>query len=359
MEYSISYRKKNKGIQAVISYKGNDGKWHQKNKQGFKTQKESKPWINKTVKELEKSLLNKDKIIDATYDEIIFKEVFKLFMDHARLHRTQNTLETYEIAFRKFYKLHNSKVSKIKKIHIQSCIDEFIEQGLKTSSIKTYIKKIKQVFLFYKDNYDNSYKLPTDKIMYPADTTSDKKALSLNEVETLLLDFKENHPQYYPFVLLCVTCGLRRGEALGVTYSDIHKKDGVVVINKQWKKLKDGSWGFGETKNRKHREVPISSKIIKELEFIKKNTEVIDINNRITTHSGVFISQYVNKYLKPYGITIHELRHTYITNLVASGVDFRTVADLVGDTVRMIYDTYSHVNNDMLKKATKIIENIF
>ncbi len=359
MEYSVGYRKKNKGIQAVISYKGNDGKWHQKNKQGFKTQKESKPWINKALKEIEKSLLNEDKIIDATYDEILFKEVFKLFIDHARLHRTQNTLESYDIAFRKFFKLHNLKVSKIRKIHIQNCIDEFIEQGLKTSSIKTYVKKIKQVFLFYQDNYDNSYKLPTDNITYPAANATDKKALSLNEVDSLLLDFKKNHFQYYPFVLLCATCGLRRGEALGVTYSDINKKDGIVIVNKQWKKLKDGSWGFGDTKNGKHREVPISSKIIKEIEFVKKNTPVLDINNRITTHSGMFISQSVNKYLKPYGITIHELRHTYITNLIASGVDFRTVADLVGDTVRMIYDTYSHVNSDMLKKATKIIENIF
>lgn len=359
MEYNVTFRKKDKGIQTIISYKDNSGHWKQKSKQGFKTQKESKPWINKTLKEIEKKYLDKSKIIDAAYDEILLKDVFTLFMDHAKLHRTQNTLETYEIAFRKFYKLHDLKVSKIKKIHIQKCIDEFIEQDLKPSSIKTYVKKIKQVLLFYQDNYDNSYELPTNQIMYPATTKSNKKALSLDEVNDLLLDFKENHFQYYPFILLCVTCGLRRGEALGVTYKDINKKDGVILVNKQWKKLKDGSWGFGETKNRKHREVPISSNILKEIEFVKNNTSVVDINNRITTHSGMFISQSVNKYLKPYGITIHELRHTYITNLIASGVDFRTVADLVGDTVRMIYDTYSHVNNDMLKKATKIIENIF
>lgn len=359
MDYNVTFRKKNKGIQAIISYKDNSGKWFQKSKQGFKTQKEAKPWINKTVKEIEHLLLNSDKVINNSYDEILLKDVFTFFINHSKLHRTQNTLETYEIAFRKFHKLHNLKVFNIKKIHIQDCVDEFIMHGLKSSSIKTYIKKIKQVFLYYKDNYYNSYVIPTTNIKYPATTKPDKKALNLYEVESLLLDFKKNHFQYYPFVLLCVKCGLRRGEALGITYKDINKKNGVLVVNKQWKKLKDGSWGFGDTKNRKHREVPISSKLISELESFKKLSPTIDINNRIVTHSGMFISQTINPWLKHYGISIHELRHTYITNLVAKDVDFVTIADLVGDSVRMIYDTYSHVNDDMRKKAIEVIEENF
>lgn len=35
MDYNITYRQKDKGIQCIISYKDNNGKW----KQGFKTQK--------------------------------------------------------------------------------------------------------------------------------------------------------------------------------------------------------------------------------------------------------------------------------------------------------------------------------
>ncbi|WP_326498383.1 hypothetical protein [Clostridium brassicae] len=45
--------------------------------------------------------------------------------------------------------------------------------------------------------------------------------------------------------------------------------------------------------------------------------------------------------------------------LIASGLDFKTVAKLLGHDIQQTMKTYSHVNDDMMKKATNIIENIF
>ena len=58
-----------------------------------------------------------------------------------------------------------------------------------------------------------------------------------------------------------------------------------------------------------------------------------------------------------YDISIHELRHTYTTNLIANGIDFKTAAMLIGDTVDMVMKVYSHVNKDMMNKARDIINN--
>ncbi|RHW62664.1 site-specific integrase, partial [Clostridium botulinum] len=60
-----------------------------------------------------------------------------------------------------------------------------------------------------------------------------------------------------------------------------------------------------------------------------------------------------------YTITFHELRHTYATRLIANGVDFKTVAQILGHSVEQTLKTYSHVNNDMLNKAHSVIEKIF
>ncbi|BDR64449.1 hypothetical protein K134307016_13830 [Clostridium tetani] len=60
-----------------------------------------------------------------------------------------------------------------------------------------------------------------------------------------------------------------------------------------------------------------------------------------------------------YKITIHELRHTYATRLIANGVDFKTAARILGHSVEQTLKTYSHVNDDMLKKAHQVIQNIF
>nr|WP_033051155.1 tyrosine-type recombinase/integrase [Clostridium botulinum] len=58
-------------------------------------------------------------------------------------------------------------------------------------------------------------------------------------------------------------------------------------------------------------------------------------------------------------ISLHELRHTYATLLISSGIDFKTVAKILGHDVEQTMRIYSHVNDDMMKKATNIIENIF
>lgn len=56
-------------------------------------------------------------------------------------------------------------------------------------------------------------------------------------------------------------------------------------------------------------------------------------------------------------ISVHELRHTYATNLIANGVDFKTAAKFLGHSVEMTMAIYSHVTDDMIKRATDIIDN--
>ena len=61
MQYNITYREKNKGIQFIISYKLN-GKWKQKSKQGFKSKKEAKKVADKTLNLLKQDLNDNTKI---------------------------------------------------------------------------------------------------------------------------------------------------------------------------------------------------------------------------------------------------------------------------------------------------------
>lgn len=63
--------------------------------------------------------------------------------------------------------------------------------------------------------------------------------------------------------------------------------------------------------------------------------------------------------LPGYDITIHVLRHTYATNLLANGLDFKTVARLMGRDVEQTIKTYSYVTDDMIKRATRVINNVF
>ena len=63
-------------------------------------------------------------------------------------------------------------------------------------------------------------------------------------------------------------------------------------------------------------------------------------------------------------IRFHDLRHTFATHAIASGVDAKTLSGILGHTnASFTLDTYTHVTSDMQKQACGIVggfmEDIF
>ena len=55
-------------------------------------------------------------------------------------------------------------------------------------------------------------------------------------------------------------------------------------------------------------------------------------------------------------IRFHDLRHTFATHALSSGVDARTLSGILGHTnASFTLDTYTHVTNDMQKNASVIV----
>ena len=55
---------------------------------------------------------------------------------------------------------------------------------------------------------------------------------------------------------------------------------------------------------------------------------------------------------------LHELRHTFATHALISGVDAKTLSGILGHTnASFTLDTYTHMTTDMQKKASGIVEN--
>ena len=57
--------------------------------------------------------------------------------------------------------------------------------------------------------------------------------------------------------------------------------------------------------------------------------------------------------------SIHDLRHTYATKLLANGVDIKTVSALLGDSLPTVLKTYVHFSDDMRLKAADKVADIF
>lgn len=356
MDYNITYRKKDKGWQAIISYKVN-GKWKQKSKQGFKTQKEAKPYVDKMIKDLQSSMINNANTNDNTKT---FTDVFEIYLTHLTLYKEYQTIKSYKNTMSKFKKLNDIQIKNIQRCDIQNIIDDFIKEGLKKSTIETYLRRVNTFFKYAKEDLNLISELPTVNIKIPKDKEKiNKKALDKKELELLLINLKNN--KFYIVAYIAANTGMRLGEILGLTWNDLDEINLTLNVNKQWKISKDNKKSdFGALKSKNsYRVVPISNKTLKELKNYKKNNPT-DIYNRIAPFNVASISKYLNPKLRYLaGISIHELRHTYATMLISNGVDFKTAAKILGHTVQMTMITYSHVNDDMMKRASETISKIF
>ena len=185
------------------------------------------------------------------------------------------------------------------------------------------------------------------------------------EVEKFLEFVQEKKPKYYALCLTAVTTGLRIGELPGLTWSDVDFNNRMIDVNKQWKILQNGKKGFGQLKTKSSgqlrtksskRKVPLPAKTVQILAREKQGA-VLDINNRVFPF-GDSARQSIARLFSAlgYNYSMHDLRHTYATTLVAAGVDYKTVSELMGHGVNMTMKTYSHVNEDMRVRAAKTTE---
>lgn len=363
MDYNITYRKKNNGIQVILSYKETEGslKWKQKSKQGFEDsrngKKEAKSWADSTLQKLKENiLLNKDEDLN----NLTFKEFYNLHIKHLELHIAYKTLEQYKYSFAAFESIHNMIIEEITPIHIQNCVDSLVKKGLAEYTIKKYLDRIKALFNTAVKKYRIIQCSPVqDVIIYGSKAPVEKKAFTAKELHELVDSI--SIPDYRLICILAGFCGLRLGEVLGLTWDDVDYKKKKLNINKQWKINKNTDlYDFGELKTKNsYRIIPASDFVLNELDLYMRSNKIKNINGRIFSRDTNNVSCNMLRHLKAkgYDITIHELRHSFCTNLIARGLDFKTTASLMGDTVQEIMKTYSHVTVDMEDQAVLILNS--
>lgn len=360
MDYNITYREKNGGIQIIVSYKDASNKWRQKSKQGFENsrigKKQAKEYANKMVNELKETL---DLEIMQEVEHLTIGELKEEFLEHIKLHREYGTWMVYKDSLASF-QIDNIEVKKLKLFYVQQCVNELIEIS-STSTIKRKITIFNSMLRFANSQYDLPI-ISLKQIIIPNKSSGiTKKALTVEEQKELLKLYKNKNTDYYLSILLGLKAGLRIGEIMGLTWDDIDFKNLTININKQWKINKNTKvYGFGTTKSKNsNRIIPISTATASSLYEIKKLGIINKYHRLITNNNTSNLTRNLNRHLNRYlNISMHELRHTYATNLISNGIDFKTTAQFLGHDIEQTMKIYSHVTKDMIKNAANIIDKL-
>ena len=205
------------------------------------------------------------------------------------------------------------------------------------------------------------------------------EAKYLDEIQTAhLLELLKNEPyQYQVMVKLLVYSGLRRGELCGLEWKDIDFKNQMITVCRSSQYVQGKGVFTKETKTTtSDRTIKLPAQafdMLKEyrkwqqLERVKAGADWEEHDRIFTQSDGKpihpdtvtgWFRDFINSTDLPY-ITIHSLRHTNITLLLAAGVPLRTVSYRAGHAqTSTTANIYSHAIRTADEMASDVLENI-
>jgi integrase len=143
-----------------------------------------------------------------------------------------------------------------------------------------------------------------------------------------------------PIVIMALNTGMRKGEILNLKWDNIDMQNRTIILRK--------------TKNNEVRMLPINDILNSTLKSMGKQlgNQFVFSNDDGSAYRD--IKKGFSAALRRAGIQdfrFHDLRHTFASRLVMSGVDIRTVQELLGHKDIKMTMRYSHLSNKSLRDA--------
>ncbi len=204
---------------------------------------------------------------------------------------------------------------------------------------------------------------PTEQITAPKFSYGAKQILTDEQLDVFMKVIAEDEI-WHDFFYTELTTGLRRGEICGLKWEDFDETYGTLKICRTVYQEAGGGLTAGDTKTSAGtRKIVLPSSTAALLSKRKASalTEWIFPNPLKPEQSVNPGSAYrrLKILLKRAGlpnIRFHDLRHTFATHALASGVDVKTLSGILGHTrAAFTLDTYTHTTGDMQKRASEVV----
>ncbi len=152
---------------------------------------------------------------------------------------------------------------------------------------------------------------------------------------------KASSPNLKNFLIVAKNTGMRVSELINLRWTDINFEVQQIKVK--------------ESKNFTQRYVPMNNTVINALELLDKSDEKVFPYKSRNSVSSTWRKVKERLGFKQY--RLHDLRHTFITDLVTSGVDIITIMEITGHKDIRMLKRYTHPTISHKLEAVKKIEN--
>lgn len=368
---SAFIRKRNNNYCVYVEYINKEGKKKQKSQGSFKTKKEAEKLLIET-----KNNINNDKYIIPK--NISFVDRCYQYYDDKVNELAETTVYTSKNIIKKHIEPYwgDTKLKDITINKYQQFVNYTFYENIPTSSKKRIIS-ISDAILHECYRCREIQNKITDFIRIPKSIkNSEVDIYSIDEIKFILEKAKDKSPHFELMLNLFVFCGLRTGEALGLTWDNVDFENNIIVVKNNLQYVKN-KFIMRTTKTESSiRTVALPDLVIDLLrkEKIRQNKlkikglmkekeyDTVIINKETNYYNPRGFRQSYEKFIKKIGLEYkkpHALRHAHVSMLVAAGVDVKTISQRVGhSSIDITLDIYAHAFKENDKKAAQKIDDI-
>lgn len=289
--------------------------------------------------------------------------------------------------------LGNKQVGKIVKSDILKLYKNFSERGLKYSTICTFNGILVPAFdLALADDLIRKNPCIGCVKEFRKDDARERVALSRSQEREFVnyIGSSTIYAKHLPMIKVALKTGMRCGELIGLTWSDVDFDKEEISVNHQlvYRKV-DGKYKFyAEVPKTKSgtRIIPMAKEVRRELLIQKQrqimhgttSKEIIDgyrgfcfttkrrapimpsaVNNALYNIVNSYNKTVKDGEEKLPKISAHILRHTACTRMAESGMDVKVLQYIMGhNSINVTMEVYNHVSPERSREEMKKTENI-
>ncbi len=340
---------------------------------------ESQKEVKWKLEAIKKDLLM-DNIVDTS--QLTIPDLAKMVNDN-RKSLNQKDTSAYN---RTAYSIHNIEDSAIGQIPIQKVTDRQLSAYYSSLIDKYSDSSIKKIYTQINVAYKKAIKMNVVKTNINEDIPRPKSKLKTRKVNALTIEqqkqvvdalITDNKEPYKTMLLLSLFTGMRMGEVGALYLSDIDFENATISIERTLTRGDNDKYIIGENAKteagtRTIKVIPYVIDLLSDYvdNFYKKRKDKLIFTRNDTLITVSQVNSYYKRLITRYKISDtadafnqHQLRHTYATRSIESGMSAKVLQKKLGHTdIKVTMNTYADVFSQFEdtedEKLTKYLQSL-
>lgn len=359
-------------------YKRSDGRWCG----SYYDEQLNRYYVyGKTQAEVKRNLKEKQESRTVKSKPYLLQDwVLEYYEEYKKNELKASTYSSYMAIYRKHIlgsALGKTKLVNVKSMDLQQFYNGKIRNGYSSKTVRG-IKVILNEALDMAFKFRMISENPNQFTTLPKKIRYEAKVLTAREVKKIVNEAKED--ELYPIVVTTIYTGMRKGEIMALMWENVDFEEHKIFVKYNLCRILDEepdekghyhvSYHIMDPKNKKSvRMIPMLDEVYDALIEQKRRQDIIkETYKDIYLDQGLIFADMTGHYLpqRPfmddyhrflgrYGISnirFHDLRHTFASLLIESGVSLKLVQELLGhSTITTSMDIYGHVSDRMKERA--------